>query len=73
MSKTDNQDPDVLADAHTGYGRARLWLGISGVGFWVVVASAALIVGLPQRLGMGVSVASGDAPGAAAALSLIHI
>lgn len=33
-----------------GYGRARLWLGISGVGSIVVVATAALLWNLPARL-----------------------
>lgn len=32
------------------YGRARLWLGISGVGSFVVIASIALAFGLPLRL-----------------------
>lgn len=33
-----------------GYGRARLWLGISGVGTMVVLAAASLLVDLPHRL-----------------------
>lgn len=33
-----------------GYGRARLWLGISGVGTIVVLATLGLILGLPARL-----------------------
>jgi len=34
----------------TGYGRARLWLGISGVGSMVVLATASLILDVPHRL-----------------------
>lgn len=33
-----------------GYGRARLWLGISGVGSLVTLSTAGLIFQLPQRL-----------------------
>jgi hypothetical protein len=33
-----------------GYGRARLWLGMSGVGTMVVLATAGLAWGLPARL-----------------------
>jgi uncharacterized protein YbjT (DUF2867 family) len=33
----------------TGYGRARLWLGISGVGTMVVLATVALALNLPHR------------------------
>ncbi len=33
-----------------GYGRARLWLGMSGVGTMVVLASLGLVFGLPARL-----------------------
>ena len=40
------------------YARARLWLGISGVGFMVVVSSGALWFALPQRLLGGYSAAS---------------
>ena len=36
--------------AAPGYGRARLWLGMSGVGTIVVMAIAGLAVGLPARL-----------------------
>lgn len=32
------------------YARARLWLGISGVGFWVLLALIFLWLGLPARL-----------------------
>ena len=31
------------------YARARLWLGITGVGSWVVFATIALIAGLPEK------------------------
>lgn len=37
-------------DAASGYGRGRLWLGMSGVGTIVVLAIAALVAGLPARL-----------------------
>ena len=30
------------------YARARLWLGISSVGFWVVLSLLGLALGLPQ-------------------------
>lgn len=33
----------------SGYGRARLWLGISAVGTMVVLATLALAIGLPSR------------------------
>jgi uncharacterized protein YbjT (DUF2867 family) len=33
-----------------GYGRARLWLGMSGVGTMVVLATGGLVLGLPARL-----------------------
>lgn len=39
-----------LSDAVPGYGRARLWLGMSGVGCFVVLAAASLFYGLPARL-----------------------
>jgi uncharacterized protein YbjT (DUF2867 family) len=38
------------AEAAPGYGRARLWLGMSGVGTIVVAAAAGLALGLPARL-----------------------
>ena len=37
-------------DPTPGYGRARLWLGISGVGTIVVLSIAGLALGLPARL-----------------------
>ncbi len=43
----------TLASVHTSgitYGRARLLLGITGVGVWVVVASLVLVGGLPAQL-----------------------
>lgn len=36
-------------DAALGYGRARLWLGMSGVGTIVVLSIAGLVLGLPAR------------------------
>ncbi len=42
--------PDSIpAPATPGYGRARLWLGISAVGTIVTAASVALATGLPER------------------------
>lgn len=44
--------PNTEAPSHStgvSYARARLWLGISGVGTWVVLAIVALSVGLPSR------------------------
>jgi len=41
--------PDGSGVART-YGRARLLLGMSGVGTWVVLAATALAGGLPERL-----------------------
>ncbi|MEO0588683.1 MAG: hypothetical protein AAF078_13715, partial [Planctomycetota bacterium] len=38
--------PEARAD---GYGRARLWVGISCVGTMVVASSSALWVGLPEQ------------------------
>ncbi len=37
------------------YARSRLWLGISGVGLLVVIASTALSLGLPRRMLSGLS------------------
>jgi len=41
------------------YARSRLWLGITGVGSLVIIATIALIVGLPQTL-MGSSTSFGS-------------
>jgi uncharacterized protein YbjT (DUF2867 family) len=38
------------SDVAPGYGRARLWLGMSGVGTFVVLASAGLLFEMPARL-----------------------
>lgn len=35
------------------YGRARLWLGISGVGSLVLISTIALVTGLPQNFSQG--------------------
>ena len=45
----------IIDEPHTqeptpGYGRARLWLGMSGVGTMVVLATLGLMLGLPARL-----------------------
>jgi len=37
-------------DESPGYGRARLWLGMAGVGSFVLLAAAGLVLGLPARL-----------------------
>ena len=42
----------TAAEIGAGWARERLWLGMSNVGFWVVVAVAALIAGVPP-LGLG--------------------
>ncbi|MEM9881430.1 MAG: hypothetical protein AAF800_00750 [Planctomycetota bacterium] len=34
----------------SAYGRARLWLGMTNVGFWVATSSAALAFGLPHEV-----------------------
>jgi len=44
----DHHSPPRLQSG--GYGRARLWLGISAVGSIVMLAIVALLVGLPSRL-----------------------
>ena len=38
------------SELKAGYGRARLWLGISGVGTFVVLSAVALFVGFPATL-----------------------
>jgi uncharacterized protein YbjT (DUF2867 family) len=45
---TEHSAPD--RDETPGYGRARLWLGMSGVGSIVVLAAAGLIFDLPAQL-----------------------
>jgi uncharacterized protein YbjT (DUF2867 family) len=49
-SKSSLSGAPPAQDAAPGYGRARLWLGMSGVGTIVVVAIAGLAFGLPARL-----------------------
>jgi len=44
----EHSSPD--RDETPGYGRARLWLGMSGVGSIVVLAAAGLIFDLPTRM-----------------------
>ncbi|MHC4909763.1 MAG: hypothetical protein ACYTF9_08610, partial [Planctomycetota bacterium] len=44
--------PEKPSADPAGYGRARLWLGISAVGTIVTLACAALLVGLPSRGGI---------------------
>jgi uncharacterized protein YbjT (DUF2867 family) len=44
------RNPDITSENAMGYGRARLWLGISGVGTMVTLATLALIFDLPERL-----------------------
>jgi uncharacterized protein YbjT (DUF2867 family) len=44
------EEPVQTQPTSLGYGRARLWLGISGVGTIVTLATLALAFGIPQRL-----------------------
>ncbi|MCX7429627.1 MAG: DUF2867 domain-containing protein [Planctomycetia bacterium] len=48
-----------------GYGRARLWLGMSAVGTMVVLATAGLALGLPRRLLPSSETLAGDVTGLA--------
>jgi len=48
-AKTLPGDEFPAVEAAPGYGRARLWLGMSGVGTIVVLAVAGLAFGLPAR------------------------
>ena len=49
-SKTMAGSEPLAAESAPGYGRARLWLGMSGVGTMVVLAMVGLAYGLPARL-----------------------
>ena len=49
-SNTPRQNETTTEDEVPGYGRARLWLGITGVGTIVTLSSAALFLKLPERL-----------------------
>ena len=49
-SKTMAGSEPPVAESAPGYGRARLWLGMTGVGTMVVLAAAGLAYGLPARL-----------------------
>ena len=49
-SNTPRQNETTTGDEVPGYGRARLWLGITGVGTIVTLSSAALFLKLPERL-----------------------
>ena len=40
----------MTAHSSSGYGRARLWLGVTAVGTIVVLSAAALLMGVPERL-----------------------
>jgi len=56
MHRAANPPPETespAAPAVPGYGRARLWLGMSAVGTFVVLAVLALTLGLPASLGLG--------------------
>ncbi|MBM3979911.1 MAG: SDR family oxidoreductase [Planctomycetes bacterium] len=56
MQRAANPPPKTeppAAPAVPGYGRARLWLGMSAVGTLVVLAVLALVLGLPASLGPG--------------------
>ncbi len=52
MRRAETAGPAVppARDETPGYGRARLWLGMSGVGSFVVLATAGLAFHLPARL-----------------------
>ncbi|MEM6458036.1 MAG: hypothetical protein AAF710_01440 [Planctomycetota bacterium] len=43
-------DTPPPARSFSPYGRARLWLGMTNVGFWVAAASAALAFGVPAEV-----------------------
>ena len=58
-SNTSRQKAPPAVDEVPGYGRARLWLGITGVGSIVTLSAAALFFNLPEQL----------LPGTGAALS----
>ncbi|MEO2001928.1 MAG: SDR family oxidoreductase, partial [Pirellulales bacterium] len=58
-SNTPRQKVSPAHDEVPGYGRARLWLGITGVGSIVTISSAALFFRLPEQF----------LPGSGAALS----
>jgi hypothetical protein len=55
-----------------GYGRARLWVGISGVGTMVTLTTAALAAGLPAAVDAMVSPGVGAAALALAVYSISH-
>lgn len=50
MIQTHATKPLVAVTGATGYGRARLWLGISGVGTMVVLAATSLALDMPHQL-----------------------
>jgi uncharacterized protein YbjT (DUF2867 family) len=52
LENSQHSDPTnaVVRPKISGYGRARLWLGISAVGTMVTLATAALLTDLPARL-----------------------
>lgn len=49
-SQANDIGAEAAIDAPAGYGRARLWLGISAVGTIVVLSVASLAIDLPGRL-----------------------
>ncbi|MFM7041380.1 MAG: SDR family oxidoreductase, partial [Planctomycetaceae bacterium] len=52
MHRLHATSPEAVPPLETapGYGRARLWLGVSGVGTIIALATAGLALGLPARL-----------------------
>ena len=69
MYRSENPTPAAsppAVPAAPGYGRARLWLGMSAVGTVVTLAAVALALGLPGRV-----VAALDAPPQAQLLGLV--
>jgi len=49
LESAGTQSPSLMQAPVPGYGRARLWLGISGVGTMVTLATAALVFGISSR------------------------
>jgi len=68
--------PATAPPATPGYGRARLWLGVSGVGTLVLLSIAGLVTGLPARLLPPTESLGGDVVGLAAfvlAYAALHL
>ena len=59
-SNTPRQKAPPAHDEVPGYGRARLWLGITGVGSIVTISAAALFFHLPEQFLPGTGAALGN-------------